>query len=197
MGLKGARLDPSIIRISVVGTTGSGKSTLALRIAERLHVDFIELDALHWEPGWVEVPREVFRARVEAATRAEKWVCAGNYSQVRDIVWARAQAVIWLDYPLLTVFWRLLVRTLKRSLTREELWNGNVERLLPQLKLWSDESLIHWMFKTYWRRKREYPALFTRPEYSLLEVIRLGSPEEAEALVRGLSVPTIAGAQRN
>ncbi len=180
-------MDPAIKRISVVGTTGSGNSTLAFRVADLLGLDFIELDELNWEPGWVEAPLEVFRARVEAATRSEGWVCAGNYSRVQDIVWGRAQAVVWLDYPLPTVFWRLLVRTVRRSLTREKLWNGNVERLWPQLKLWSAESLFHWMFKTYWRRKREYPQLFALPEYAHLRVVHLRSPHAAEDLLQKIS----------
>ena len=47
-------------RIVVIGTTSSGKSTLAARLANRLHMDFIELDALHWEPNWQEAPLEDF-----------------------------------------------------------------------------------------------------------------------------------------
>jgi adenylate kinase family enzyme len=47
-------------RIVVVGTTSSGKSTLASQLVEKIGADFIELDALHWEPNWVEAPDEVF-----------------------------------------------------------------------------------------------------------------------------------------
>src|SRR5688500_3597481 len=46
-------------RIIVVGSSGSGKSTLGEQLAARLDVPFIELDALYWEPGWVEAEREV------------------------------------------------------------------------------------------------------------------------------------------
>jgi shikimate kinase len=81
-------------RIVIVGTTSSGKSTLANRLAKLLHADFIELDALHWEPNWVEAPNEVFRARVETATRSLSWVAAGNYHVARDIVWSRAEVEV-------------------------------------------------------------------------------------------------------
>lgn len=40
-------------RIVIIGTTSSGKSTLAEKLAQTLGLDFIELDALHWEPDWV------------------------------------------------------------------------------------------------------------------------------------------------
>jgi adenylate kinase family enzyme len=101
-------------RIVVVGTTSSGKSTLAEQLAVEQELDFIELDALHWEPNWVEAPVEVFRSRVKRATQAQAWVVAGNYRVVRDLVWPRAEAIIWLDYSLCVIFWRLWRRTWKR-----------------------------------------------------------------------------------
>jgi adenylate kinase family enzyme len=56
-------------RIVVIGTTSSGKSTLAKQLAEKIGGDYIELDALYWEPNWVaaelEVPwREIIAAYV-------------------------------------------------------------------------------------------------------------------------------------
>ncbi len=168
-------------RIVVVGTTSSGKSTLAAQVAQKLGLDFVELDALHWEPRWTEAPNEVFRQRVDEATRSPGWVVAGNYKTVRDITWPRAQAVIWLDYPLRTVFWRLTRRTFTRWWTRELLWGTNREDLWEHFKLWSDESLFHWLFKTYWRRKREYPQLFALPENAHLQIIHFKTPQETDA----------------
>ncbi len=94
----------SFKHIVVVGTTSSGKSTLASQLSELIGADFIELDALHWEPNWVEAEPEVFRERVETAMRSECWVIAGNYHVVRDILWKQAEAIIWLDYPLQVIF---------------------------------------------------------------------------------------------
>lgn len=171
-------------RIAVIGTTSSGKSTLAKQLADKLGYDFIELDALHWESNWREAPLEVFRGRVETATRAPAWVVAGNYHVVRDLIWSNAEAVIWLDYPLWTIFQRLWKRTWRRWWFQEELWNGNREKLWWHFKIWSDESLFHWLFKTYWRRKREYPALLALPEHRHLEVIQFKTPQEAEDWLR-------------
>lgn len=167
-------------RIVVIGSTGSGKSTLAERLADRFGFDFIELDALHWAPQWTEVPLEVFRERVDTATQAEAWVVAGNYSVTRDLIWPRAQAVIWLDYPFGIVFRQLLRRTFLRWWTREHLWGTNYENLWMHFKLWSEESLVHWLFKTYWRRKREYPILLAQPEHAHLKVIQFKHPRETE-----------------
>lgn len=172
-------------RIVVIGTTSSGKSTLAERLAAKLGADYIDLDALHWEPNWTESPLEVFRARVSSAVQARAWVVAGNYHVVRDLVWSRAEAVIWLDYSFPRVFWQLTRRTLSRWWNQELLWGTNRENLWVHFKLWSDESLFKWLFKTYWRRKREYPQLFALPEYRHLEVIRFKNPSQtAEWLAR-------------
>src|SRR5579871_6058918 len=87
-------------RIVVVGSTGSGKTTLARHLACRLHLAHVELDALHWDANWVPAPTPIFRERVDAALSGPAWAVDGNYSKVRDIVWPRADTVIWLDYPL-------------------------------------------------------------------------------------------------
>ena len=174
-------------RIVVIGTTSSGKSTLAARLAKRLSIEFIELDALHWEPNWQEAPLEVFRARVEKALwQAERWVVAGNYHMVRDLVWPRAELVIWLDYSLWRIFWQLTRRTFSRWWTQELLWGTNRENLWIHFKLRSNESLFHWLFKTYWRRKREYPMLLSQPEHQHLKLIRCRHPREIEEWISNL-----------
>ena len=175
-------------RIVVVGSTGSGKSTLARQIAERLQLAHVELDALYWQPGWTPAAPPVFREDVRSALQAAqgRWVVAGNYRVVRDIIWPAADLVIWLDYPFPLVFWRLLVRTIRRLALHEELWNGNRERLWDHLRLWSTDSLFNWLFQSHWRLRREYPEFFAMPEYAHLHVLRFATPAEANSWFAGL-----------
>ena len=167
-------------KMVVIGTTGSGKSTMAEKLANKFGLDYIELDALNWGPNWTPAGNEVLCARVEEATRSPGWVVAGNYRITRPVTWTRAEVIIWLDYSLWVNFWRLFRRTWKRIALKEELWNSNREHLSTQLKLWSDESLFHWLFKTYWRRKHEYPQLFALPEHKHLKVIHFRTPQETQ-----------------
>ena len=111
-------------RVSVVGTSGAGKSTVAAALAALLGASFLELDSVHHQ---APLPRSEFRALVAAAAAGERWVIDGNYSSVQDIVWARADTVVWLDLPRRTVMRRVIWRTLRRIGGRVELWNGNVE----------------------------------------------------------------------
>lgn len=77
-------------RIVVLGTTGSGKTTLAKAIGSRLGILYFEMDALHWNLGWVSTPVPEFRQKVEAATQGVCWVMEGQYTAVCDIYLSRA-----------------------------------------------------------------------------------------------------------
>jgi len=168
-------------RVVVVGSTGAGKTTLARTLAERLDVRHVELDALHWDPGWVGAEREVFRSRVAEALTGERWVADGNYSAVRDIVWGRASILVWLDYPLPLILYRLARRTMQRVATGTELWNGNRERLR---EVFSRESIFVWAVQTYGRRRRLFSTLLTEPTYAHLTVFHLRSPRATETWLR-------------
>ena len=174
-------------RIIVIGTTSSGKSTLAEKLSEKLGLDFVELDALYWQPNWQGTPDNEFAAKVDDATRGDRWVVAGNYSRTRPITWPRAQLIVWLDYAFPVVFWRLLTRTVRRNWTKEVLWGTNTDRFWDHFKLWSDESLFKWLIKTYWRRKREIPFLFENPEYKHLDLIHFKTPKETDVWLAQLS----------
>ncbi len=116
-------------RVSVVGNSGSGKSTLARELALVLGVPYVELDSLFHQPGWVPLAEDEFRRVVGAAAAVDGWVMDGNYSAVRPIVWTRADTVVWLDLPRRTVMRQVVWRTVRRAVTRQELWNGNREPL--------------------------------------------------------------------
>ncbi len=163
-------------RISVVGTIGAGKTTFARKTSKLLDAPHIELDALHWEPNWIEAPNDLFRERVKQSLQGESWVVDGNYHQVRDIVWGQADTVVWLDYPFRTIIARLAKRTLRRIRTHEQLWNGNQEHIRG---LFTRDSVFLWAIRSYRRRRRQYPILLSRPENSHLKVVRLRSPREA------------------
>lgn len=182
------------LRIAIVGTSGSGKTTLARRLAQHLGITHVELDAVHWGPDWTPTPQGVLRERVAGALAGNAWVIDGNYSAVRDIVWRRADTLVWLDYALPVVMGRVTWRTFRRSLLGEELWNGNRERL--RTAAFSRDSIIWWALSTYRRRKKEYPPLFGRPEYTHLNVVCLRSPRQASDWLEGLpagSIPERSG----
>ena len=173
-------------RIVIVGTSGAGKSTLGEQAAQALGVPFLELDALFWLPGWVQEADDVFREKVAAAVAADDWVAGGNYSRARDLIWQRADTLVWLDFPLWLTLWRLLKRTIKRIVTQEDLWQtGNRESWRSQF--FSRESLFLWAIRSHGRYRRQYHDLLKYPEYSHLVVYRFSTPDEAAHWLRHLS----------
>jgi adenylate kinase family enzyme len=146
-----------MLRVSVIGTSCSGKTSLARRIASAKNIRHVELDAIHWLPNWTPLGTDEFRAAVQAAAQRDEWVIDGNYSKVRDIVWARATDVVWLNLPLIKVLWRAVLRTTRRVTTKEELFGGNRETL--RLVLFDRDSILWWVLRTHRRRKRTYEGL--------------------------------------
>ena len=143
----------------------------------------VELDALNWGPNWTMVPVDLFKARVARAVKGDAWVIDGNYAGrgARDLVWPRADTVVWLDPPLGVIFVRLFRRAVRRSRSGEELWPGTGNRETLRNQFLSRDSLFWWALKTSRRRRRELPLILARPEYAHLTVHRFRRAEEATA----------------
>jgi adenylate kinase family enzyme len=174
------RLPGSPRRVLVAGTSGSGKTTLARRIATVLGAPHVEIDALFHGPGWS--PRPTFVTEVERFVAWPAWVTEWQYSQVRPVLAAAADLMVWLDLRRPQVMWQVTRRTLERRWHRELLWNSVVEP--PLRTVFTDpEHIVRWA----WRTHGQFPAriravLDDRPE---LPVVRLTGHAAASAWVRG------------
>ena len=160
-------------KIFVIGAAGSGKSTLARKIASKSGAKYLELDSVNHQAGWQPIDRDEFRRIVNIATQDVSWVIDGNYlSTIGQDIWKRADAVVWLDRPFIVVFGRLVFRTLRRTLTREELWNGNKESFTGNF--FTKDSVIYFMINKWKSQKRKYNAIFNEPDaLPGVELIRL------------------------
>ena len=169
-------------RVSVVGNAGSGKSRLAARIADVLGVVPVELDAIHHLPNWEPIDPDEFLAQVAEITDAQCWVVDGNYRTVvvDGPVWQRADTVVWLDLPRRTVMAQVIRRTVRRSIRREALWNGNRERL-SNLYAWDPhQSIIRWSWTQHAKYRERFGSAMTSPAYEHLAFVRLRSHVDAD-----------------
>jgi adenylate kinase family enzyme len=171
-------------RISVVGNSGSGKTTVAARLGAALGVPHLELDAIHHLPGWQPRPAGEFRAIVAEFIAGDAWVVDGNYSKTRELVWQRADTVVWLDLPRPAVMRQLLGRTLGRLVLRTELWNGNRESLAGLFKADPEESILRWAWTQHARYHDRYETASADPAYAHLTFVRLASRAEADEFTR-------------
>lgn len=179
-------------RVLIAGTSGSGKSTFARALARALHLPYTEIDALFHGAGWT--PRPEFVADVTALMRQPAWVTEWQYHQVRPLLAANAQLLVWLDYPRSLVMWRVISRTIRRWATREELWNGNRERNLWR-SFTDKEGIVRWAWQTHSMtavRVRELEAAGAGPT-----IVRLHSPREARSWLEAVAAMRDRGATLN
>jgi adenylate kinase family enzyme len=165
----------------VIGCSGAGKTTFGKRLAARLSCPFIELDSIYHQPNWTRLADDVFRARVEAVLSGEEWVCDGNYLAVHPVVRARATDVVWLDPPKGVVMTQVMWRSVVRAAMHAELWNGNRESVTNWLE---PEHPIRWAWSTFEKKRVDYAARMTQPEYAHLRFHRLQTRRVMRAFIQ-------------
>ncbi len=166
-------------RVAVISTaSGNGKTTTGRALADRLGVPFYELDALHHGPNWTEATPEELRAKVEPIVESDVWVIDGAYrGKLGDLVFERADIVVWLDLPVRVWLPRLVRRTAQRVISREELWNGNRERLRDVVH--PQNSVVFFALRHHRDRRRRYPS-----ELARFPVIRLRTTGEVDSFLK-------------
>src|SRR3954454_17688227 len=174
-------------RILVAGVTGVGKTTLARRISQLTGLPHTEIDALYHGPGWTY--RETFLDDVDALTSSPAWVTEWQYKSARATLAARADLLVWLDLPARVSLSRLILRTVRRRLRREVLWNGNVEGPLWHFFTGRDH-IIRWALRTQRKYKHTVPAL--EAEAPDLVIVRLTSEAEVRSWLSGPLASVVA-----
>jgi hypothetical protein len=166
--------------VLVAGISGAGKTTLARRIATRFDLPFTEVDALFHGPGWTERP--TFAQDVAQVVATDRWVLDSvGYSAVRDLMWSRADTLVWLDLPRWQVMLRVLRRSVWRALRRTELWNGNREGL----GAWKDSGHpVWWAWNQHAARRALIAERVADPRWAHLSVVHLRTAREARRWAR-------------
>jgi adenylate kinase family enzyme len=114
----------------------------------------------------------------------ESWIVdSDGYSAVRDVLWARADTLVWMDLPRRQVMWRVVRRSLWRGVRRAELWNGNRETL----RAWGHSGHpVRWAWSEYGNRRRTIGDRLQTGTWDHLRVIHLTSAAEAKRWLAGL-----------
>lgn len=127
------------------------------------------------------VGEEAQRARFTEIVLAERWVLDSAYGAWLDVVLARADLIVGLDYPRSLSLQRLVRRTVRRVVTREPQCGGNVETLRGVL---SADSIIRWHFGSFARKRgrmRAWAASLDGPP-----VVLCKRPRDLERWIAGL-----------
>ena len=138
-------------RILFYGVTGTGKSTAAARLSEITGIPWHSVDdEIGWLPAsqaaWTSRSSEDMVAIAEDIAGRDEWILDSAYRQFRDVVLARTELVVGLDYSRLVSLGRLLRRTFLRVMDRQPACNGNVESLK---QTFSSDSILLWHFRAF------------------------------------------------
>lgn len=172
-------------KINVIGSSGSGKSTFSKKLARKLDLPYIEMDAMFWGKNWYWPSDEEFFEKLEQALGQDSWVLDGNYTRTIPIKWKEVDTVIWIDFSFLRTFYQASSRAISRIISQEEIWPGTGNKETWG-KLFSKDSIVLWMLKNYRRNKRRYAILDQNPAYEHIKFIRLRSPKDCLAFLREL-----------
>jgi adenylate kinase family enzyme len=144
------------------------------------------MDALYHGPGWQPLPE--FEDDVARIAAADRWVFDSyGYQQVRDLLWSRADTVVWLDFPRRVVMPRVLRRSFDRAWHRREIFNGNTE----SFDAWLDpEHPVQWAWREFASRRADLTARFADPQYASIAKVALRSPTAARSWLAVVSPTT-------
>lgn len=124
-------------RIMIIGQPGSGKSTLASALGGITGLPVHHIDRIHWQPGW-QMRAQAERARLcHEVETGERWIFEGGFTQSWPHRLARADQLIWLDFPLSVRFFRVFRRSIRDyGTSRPDMQEGCPERISPEFYRW-------------------------------------------------------------
>lgn len=149
-------------RVAIVGNGGGGKSTLAARLGRAHDLPVHSVDQVQWRPDWVAAPTEEVSAVLDEWASGERWIIDGwGPMQTIERRLQRADAIIFVDFPLWMHFWLAAERQI--GIAR------GIDRADPIAEC-DDLRVTRRLFETIWRMDQE-----SRPKLvELIEANRAG-----------------------
>lgn len=165
-------------RLIIIGCSCSGKTTLGRTLGQEMGLKHIDLDDLHWLPNWQPETIDNLRTKISnAISGVDDWVITGAYSRTWDITMPKATHVIYIDLPLYIILYRFFTRTWRRLIKKEKCCGDNLERWGA---VFSKDSLLLWIFKTYEKKKQQYEDLLKSPYNKQTKFLRLTSRKDVQ-----------------
>ena len=166
-------------KIILIGSGGAGKSTLAVELGRLLDLPVIHLDALFWQPGWQEMPRDEWNLLLGDLVKQDAWVMDGNYGGSMNIRLAACDTIIFLNFSRWICMYRLMKRVARHyGRTRPDLAEGCPEQL-------PDWPFIQWIW-TFSSRKAPGILEKLRAYEGEKTVVILRSPAEVKRFLASL-----------
>ncbi|MFF1399339.1 adenylate kinase [Streptomyces sp. NPDC058287] len=185
-------------KIALFGPPATGKSTLAKWLSAELGHPHTDLDDLLFTPDG-PLPLPEFRRQAGEITQRDAWIVEGNFSKLADVVWHRADVLVWLDFPLVLIMYRIVRRSLYQLTGLED--SPQARRLTWSKAFFSRRSLLRTAIRKYRNNRPRYAQQVSETADRGVEVVRLRSPREVRRwrreLMKGPAESRSQGATRH
>ncbi|MFE9137658.1 adenylate kinase [Streptomyces sp. NPDC007355] len=159
-----------------IGTMGGGR-----RVSLGLpHTDLDDILFAHDGP----LPLDEFRAKAECVTQGDAWVGKGNYSKLADVVWHRAEVLVWLDLPLALVVPRIVYRSLRQLVGLYT--STQAQRLTWNRAFLGRRSLLRTAVRKYRHNRPRYAQQVAETAVLGVQGVQLRSGRQADAWLAGV-----------
>jgi adenylate kinase family enzyme len=145
-------MDLTSQRVVVIGTAGAGKSVMARSLSAQFDLAYVARDEI-LGPGQGSAEH---RRAVDRATAGDGWVFDGTPFDVEDLVYGRANVVVFLDYSRMTVTWRSWRRTIRILVSGRP--DGPHSRESP-LRWLDPAHPVRWSWSSQPRRRTQLRAV--------------------------------------
>lgn len=128
-------------RIVIIGCPGVGKTTFSRKLAAKTNLPLTHLDSYYHDTKHdYQNDKQAWKQLVSSLVNKDKWIIEGNYKSTFELRFARADTIIYLDFPRRTAIYRTLKRRIQHhSKLRPEMPANWKEKISPKFMqfVWS------------------------------------------------------------
>lgn len=144
-------------RIMIFGRPGSGKSTFATSLSMSLGLPLHHLDKHFYVNNWAPRDYNEFLQIQQNIVDTECWIVDGNSTRSLEIRWARADLILYFNFPKVICAYRIFKRFLNPNKAFDDRAPGCKETIrFPLLKyMWGFEERFAEDIKTLKERYQQ------------------------------------------
>lgn len=128
------------MKILIFGSVASGKTTLARRLSAEKNIPFYEGDSIAWgfsgERRYKRTDEEQKKI-IDKIDEKGQWIIEGTYRESQRMLYDMADKIIFLDMPLFTRKYRIVIRFIKQCMRLEKCNYKPTFSMLKHMFMWT------------------------------------------------------------
>ena len=143
-------------RVAIFGRPGSGKSTFALDLKDQTGFPLHHLDKYFYIKNWIKRDHGEFLKIQKGFVDENKWIIDGNSLKSLEMRYAKADLILYFNYPKWICYWRIMKRLFSKDSKIQDRALGCKEQITFKFLayIWTFEKRVEIQLKTL---KEKYP----------------------------------------